>query len=177
MNKKNIILLIIAIIILAISIIFLVFTNKQTAQDSNTVPKSPEIDTELTFLDDKNKTYKLSDFSDKPIALILWNSDSENSLDIIQLAQEHYKEYSDSINFLVVNTKELNADIQTIVKECNFTIPIYYDTNSIASDIYSFSKLPTLIFFKENLEIENKIESTITEDSFLANLDLITNNY
>lgn len=178
MNKKNIILLIIAIIILAISIVFLVFTNRQDVQEnSNTVQKSPETKTELTFSDDKNNNYKLSNFSNKPIALILWNSDSENSLDIIQLVQKHYTEYSDTINFLIVNTKELNPDIQSIVKECNFIIPIYYDINSTATDVYSFSKLPTLIFFKENLEFENKIEANITEDSFLANLDLITNNY
>lgn len=180
MNKKSIIFLIIAIIILLLAIALFTFANNKnsSSEDSNIVQKNSENKkTELTFSDSENKEYKFSDFSDKPIALLLWNSDTENSMELIELTEKYYNDYSNNINFLVLNTNEKNTDIIDIVKKSNFEIPIYYDTNSKVSDFYSFQELPTFIFFNKDGKIENQVEKNITEDAYLANLDIISENY
>ena len=132
---------------------------------------------DFNFYDSENKPCSVNDFLDKPIAILLWNSDSENSLNLIELVEKYYENYSDSVNILVINTNEKNSDIVNIVNNCNFSIPIYYDKDLTAQKNYEFEKLPYLIFIDEYGTVFNTIQEDISEDSFTANLDIIAHNY
>ena len=182
MNKKNIIFLICAILILIVAIIiFVVATSQDSGNEigdiKNTIKNLEPVETEtFSFSDSAGKNYYLSNFNDKPIALILWSSDSENALEIIQLVEQYYnsEQFKNSINFLVVNTNEPNQ----IVENCEFNIPVYYDTNSTATNKYTFSKLPYLVFIKEDGTISNELkpnetQKNLTPDVFEANLELL----
>lgn len=187
MNKKNIIFLVVAIIVFLIALAIFIFANSSsnnTTPKNDTSTKLPDVSNEdstkpkeFTFYDSENNEYKMSDFENKPIALVLWSSDSENALSILEMIDSLYDTYKDSVTFLLVNTAEPATDIIDIVQKCNFTIPIYYDTNSIASDYYTYEKLPTLIFIEDNGEVSNQIEETLSRDALLANLDIIAKNY
>lgn len=186
MNKKNIIFLICAILILIVAIIiFVVATSQDSGNEigdiKNTIKNLEPVETEtFSFSDSAGKNYYLSNFNDKPIALILWSSDSENALEIIQLVEQYYnsEQFKNSINFLVVNTNEPNKNIKQIVENCEFNIPVYYDTNSTATNKYTFSKLPYLVFIKEDGTISNELKpnetkKNLTPDVFEANLELL----
>ncbi|MCI8309696.1 MAG: redoxin domain-containing protein [Clostridia bacterium] len=186
MNKKNIIFLICAILILIVAIIiFVVATSQDSGNEigdiKNTIKNLEPVETEtFSFSDSAGKNYYLSNFNDKPIALILWSSDSENALEIIQLVEQYYnsEQFKNSINFLVVNTNEPNKNIKQIVENCEFNIPVYYDTNSTATNKYTFSKLPYLVFIKEDGTISNELkpnetQKNLTPDVFEANLELL----
>ena len=186
MNKKNIIFLICAILILIVAIIiFVVATSQDSGNEigdiKNTIKNLEPVETEtFSFSDSAGKNYYLSNFNDKPIALILWSSDSENALQIIQLLEQYYnsEQFKNSINFLVVNTNEPNKNIKQIVENCEFNIPVYYDTNSTATNKYTFSKLPYLVFIKEDGTISNELkpnetQKNLTPDVFEANLELL----
>lgn len=186
MSKKNIILLTCSIIFLIIAIIVFVFaTSKDSSNiDANitnkTVSPLPENKETFIFSDKDGKNYSLNNFNDKPIALILWSSDSENALDILENSIETFEnsEFKDSINLLIVNTKEPNSDIKEIVERCNFSVPIYYDSESTSANEYTFTKLPHLVFIKEDGTISNELNpnqtgKTLTQDVFEANLELL----
>ena len=189
MNKKNIILLICAIVIFIIALaVFIVIKNyeKDNKVDNTTkinqthkdeIIEEEELPTEFNFVDSNGKQYTLNDFSDKPIAILLWRSDSENILDLIALYENYKDSYEQSINFLLINTDEPNTDIENLVNNINFAFPIYYDKDNTAVEKYNYEKLPYMIFINENGEIENTVKETITEDSFTANLDIIAHNY
>ncbi len=182
MNKKNIMFLSFAILLFIIAIAIFIYANSNVTDNNPNNPiQNPTISSkekaEFSFYDEEKNKFKISEFNDKAMALILWSSDTENSLDIIELLDNVYAEYKDKINFLVINTNEPNNDIINLVKECNFSIPVYYDLNQEASEYYSFEKLPTLIFFEEDGTISKQTEENITEDALLANLDIISKNY
>jgi hypothetical protein len=193
MNKKNIILLILAIIFLIIAIVIFIFTTQKNSSDStqnitNTtiIDNENEITEKFNFYDADGNNYTLEDFSDKPIALILWSSDSENALEIIEIAEEYYAQenYANSINFLVVNTNEPDVDIKQHILDAGdeFTIPIYYDINSSAYTEYYFSQLPYLVFINADGTINSEINLNESQkknksDLFEASLELLTFKY
>ena len=182
MNKKTLILLISSIVLLVVALFIFIYAKLQNKPITNiadvpikTAPE--EIIDEFYFYDKDNNKFKMSDFSDKPIALILWRSDAENSLKTIELLDTIYENYKNDINFLVVNTNEPDKNIIESVEGCDFIIPIYYDTENIASNYYTFKNLPSFIFIDKNGELSNQTEGTITEDKLTANLDIIAENY
>lgn len=186
MNKKNIILLVCSIIFLIIAIIVFVFATSKDSSSNNanitnkTASPLPENKQNFTFSDKDGKNYTLNDFNDKPVALILWSSDSENALEIIESSIETFEnsDFKNSINLIVVNTNEPNSDIKEIVERCNFSIPIYYDSSSTSNNEYTFNKLPHLVFIKEDGTISNELNpnqtgKNLTKDVFEANLELL----
>ena len=185
MSKKNIILLICSIIFLIIAIIVFVFATSKNSTDNTSNTTAPITSSQLNdkkfkFSDKEGNSYSLDDFNDKPIALILWSSDAENALETLEVAIETFEksDVKDSINLLIINTNEPNDDIKDIVEKCNFSVPVYYDSNSTAYNEYYFSKLPYLVFIKADGTISNELnpnetEKKLTSDSFEANLELL----
>ncbi len=187
MNKKNINILICAIIFFIIAIAILIFAKNQKSVKStdnkanNTsqtqvLPSENKIK-ELNFYDSNDNKYTLNDYSDKPIAILFWRSDAENVLDYISLFEKYYNDYSEKINLLVINTNEPDNDIIDHVNNANFKIPMYFDKDNTAIEEYQFEKLPYFVFIELDGTISNEKEEKITEDSLLANFDLIAQNY
>lgn len=184
MTKSTKILLIVSIIFFIIAIgIFAFFkltsnqisnvnTVNQVSKESNQ-PQEPE---EFTFTDSDGNELKIDDSSELGKVIIFWNSDSENSLDTLELIDSYYETYKNYINFYIINTDEKHQDIITIVENCNFTFPVYYDNKNKASEFYSIDKLPTLIFIDKQDEIHT-VNDGIDEDTLTANLDILAENY
>ena len=181
MNKKNIIILVVAIIFFIVAICIFVYANNNVSSDNENVIVESEIIEEeeepFTFYDSNGNEFSLENFDGAPIALVLWSSDTENSFEIVELIEEVYNDYKNDVNFLVINTEEPDEDIMETIEKCGYSFEIYYDLDNMASEYYSYSLLPTIIFMEADGEISNQIESSITEDSLLANLDLISENY
>lgn len=182
MNKKSIIFLVVAIIFFIIAICIFVYANTIVSNDEENIAIETEIVEEdeeepFIFYDNNENEFTLENFEGAPIALVLWSSDTENSFEVIELIEQVYKDYKNEVNFLVINTEEPDDNIIEVIEECNYSFEVYYDLDNLASEYYSYTALPTLIFMESNGEISNQIEGVITEDSLLANLDLISENY
>lgn len=182
MNKKSIVILIVALVFFIIAIGIFVYAKINVSDDDEVIEVETEIIEEeekepFIFYDSNGNEFTLENFEGVPVALILWSSNTENSFEIVELIEEIYDDYKNDVNFLVINTEEPDEDIIEVIEKCEYSFEIYYDLNNVASEYYSYSLLPVMIFMESDGEISNQIESSITEDSLLANLDLICENY
>lgn len=187
MNKKNIIFLIIAIIIFIGALGLFIYAKSLDSKPNNET-KTVAIDTTTPDLSQEQGPYfydidgnKLSfdEFTEKPSVIFLWKSDNSKSYTIINLITNYYEEYKDKINFLSINVNESDIDLDLIenVKAANFSIPIYFDTDLTIQKEYNYDKLPKLFFINKDGTIAQEVEETIDEDTFSANLELLTVEY
>ncbi len=187
MSKKNIIILIISIIILILATGVFIYAktlkstksnNKNTNSTSKTTPIKEE-EKNFYFYDYDGNTLDLSNFSDKPTILLLWKSDSSKSYDMISLLEKYYEENKDKLNILAVNVNEPNLDLEIVknVKAAQFKIPMYFDKNLSFENKYQCSSLPSLLFIEQDGTVSNQVNDVITEDSFIANIDLLLKNF
>ena len=178
MNKNTKILLIVSIVVFILAIgIFAVLTlsskDSSTINTTETTQKEPE---EFIFTDSEGNELKINEESELGLAIIFWSSDTENSLETLELIGKYYETYKDIIDFYIINTSEKNEDIIEIVNNCEFTFPVYYDINNKASDFYSIDALPTLVFITKEDELHT-LNNGIDEDTLTANLDILAENY
>lgn len=187
MNKKNIIILTIAILIFIGALVLFLYANslgtkKQTDENTNTVNTTVEEannSTDSYFYDIDGNKLTFDNFSDKPLVVFLWKSDDAKSYTIINLITKYYEEYKDKIYFLSINVNEPDIDLELIdnVKAANFSIPMYFDTDLTLYNKFAYTKLPDILFLNTDGNIEKEVSEEIDEDSFVANLDLLVQNY
>lgn len=184
MNKKNLIILTISIIIFLGALAVFIYANSLNKKEETEKKVEPTIIksdvSESTFIYDLDgKKINLDDFSNKPMVVFLWKSDDSNSYTIINLLTKYYEEYKNKINFLAINVNEPDIDINLVenLKAANFSIPIYLDTDLKLEEKYNSEKLPHILFIEEDGNIGKEIYETIDEDVFTANLDLLIHNY
>ena len=182
MNKKNIIILSLCTIFLIFSLAFFGYTVylKQNSKTQNKSTNIPETEAKVSsyFYDIDGNKLNLNDFYDKPVVFLLWRSDNSKSYTMLSLVTKYYEEYKDKINFLAINVDKANTNLNLIedVKAANFKIPIYFDTDFSVSQELSYEKYPVMVFASQEGVIEKDVEEQISEDVFLANLELLGNN-
>ena len=182
MNKKNIIILVVAILIFIGALAIFIYTknNASSTNDNaqnNDMTVSNSKDTPY-FYDSNNKKYTLEEFTNKPTVILYWKSDNSSSYDMISLFEKYYIDYKDKVNFLAININEADIDFDLIdnVLAAGFTIPIYFDTDLTFSKELNNKKFPYLTFI-ENGEIAKDFEQTVTDEAFKANLDIMIKDY
>ena len=187
MSKKNIIIIISAVLVFIVALVIFLYGKSLTSKnnsstDANTT-NPPVAETnpvkECYFYDIDENKYYLEDFSGKPIVILLWKSDNAKSYAMLDLITKYYDVYKDKLYFLPINVNESDIDLYLIenVKAAGFKIPIYFDTAMTLQDRFDYEKLPALLFISQDGEIENKVLENIYEDSFTANLDLLIFDY
>ena len=183
MSKKSIGFLIFAIIFLILAIgvfIYSKVSNNDENQNvvNNTTSQAEENKPEgFVFYDENGNEFSISNYEGTPIALIFWSSDTDYSFEVVEMIEKVYNDYKSDVTFLVINTEEKSEAITDTIADIGYSFQIYYDTDNLASEYYDYSKLPTLIFLEADGTKSNQIEGEITEDSLLANLDIIAGNY
>ena len=187
MSKKNIIILGLAIIILLGAVAVFVYANS-LGKKNNTVSNTTDNTTSVAdstvanepfFYDIDGNQLNFDDFYGKPYVVLLWKSDNAESYTMINLISKYYEEYKDKINFLAINVNEAEIDLDLIesVRAANFSIPMYFDTDLTMYNEFYFEELPDLLFLNQDRKIEKETAVEIDEDAFVANLDLLINNY
>lgn len=186
--KKNILIIIISIIILALAMGFFLYTLtiKDTTVEPDVVVKDVEVEEEISKTKDienvdyndatlykkDNTEVKLSDYKDKPIMLLFFNEESTESIEVLKKVEELYPNYKDTIQFFMINTtKEADEEF-----EKDYTLEIYYDFYEEAARKYNINQLPSMIYINELNEVFNAKEGFTTTDALEANLDILSNN-
>lgn len=197
-EKKNIILLIIAIIVFVVALIFFVWSTNQKDIDNinlntlNTNENSEEnlepqreIESSNTqdveevsyqdisiYTEDETEV-KLSEFSGKPVMLLFWNPENNDSINVLEKVNGKYNDYKDKIEFFMISTSN---EIPEQIKN-EISMKIYYDLNGEGQEKYNTSVIPTMIYIDGNNEIINAKSGVPSNDAIEANLDLISNNF
>lgn len=186
MDKKKV--LIISGICLIIIILIIVFGNvlyhignkSSNIELSNTVleeeSKTKDINDvqyeEIKIYDEDGLEINLSDSKNKPVMLLFWNEENDDSVKVLKKVDELYKSYEGQIDFYMISTsknvsKELKKDI---------SIKIYYDLDEEAQKKYNINELPSMIYISDDNEVFNAKSGFTTTDSLEANLDILSDN-
>ncbi len=192
--KKNILIIVISSILVILAAGFFLYTLKFNDLNSDAVKLEPEevlegievknevsktkdienvnYNDSILFKSDKTEV-KISDYKDKPIMLLFFNEESEESIEVLGKVEELYPIYKDTIQFFMINTaKDVNEDLSD-----KYTLEIYYDFYEETAMKYNIITVPSMIYIDENNEVFNAKEGFTTTDALEANLDILSNNF
>ena len=189
-NKKIIIIsVIIAVVVFGGIIACLMFLNNEKPENTNTQELKVTEDLDLIgeeyspskIYDEQNNEVNLSEFSDKPIALLFFNTTELETTNVIEILQKNYDNYKDKVNFVNVcvidGVTETKEDVKSFIESKDITMPVLYDTDYSAKNEYNIDTIPSIVFINKNNEVINTISGEKGEDVIQANLDIISENY
>lgn len=183
MNKKFLIIIIVAVIVILIAIGMLVYpklkANYEQKKDIEMRKSWQQEDSHTTDIEVKNKGFivytkdnlevNIEEHKDKPVFIIFWSSTNEDSLNLIRRANTLYETYKDKINFFIICTdQETNPEIE---QELN--LPIYYDFYQEAVRNMEITDIPAIVAIDKNNEIFNAKGGLASTDMLEANLELL----
>ncbi len=181
MKKKTIIILVVAIIIFCIAVGFFVWTlnNNEEIEPENTVEvdeisKTKDIEnaeyTDFTFYKEDGTEVKLSDYKDKSTMILFWNSENEDSVEVLKKVSGMYEQYKSNVNFIMINTAQ---EVDEKIKE-EVSFEIFYDFYKEGVMKYKISEVPSMLYITEENEIINAKSGLTTTDALEANLEIIS---
>ena len=181
MKKKTIIILVVAIIIFCIAVGFFVWTlnNNEEIEPENTVEvdeisKTKDIEnaeyTDFTFYKEDGTEVKLSDYKDKSTMILFWNSENEDSVEVLKKVSGMYEKYKSNFNFIMINTAQ---EVDEKIKE-EVSFEIFYDFYKEGVMKYKISEVPSMLYITEENEIINAKSGLTTTDALEANLEIIS---
>lgn len=190
MKKSTKILLIISIVILVIGIGIATFSYFYTS--SNTLKNNNNAQEDNSFLEEPSKTedldadyidfsiftqvgdeIKLSDYENQAVMILFWNSENEDSIEMLKRVNEIYPNYKEKVNVLAINTKN-EKDLEVLNE---IEIPMYYDENEEAIKQYNITELPAMIYINSQNEVFNSKTGLTTKDALEANFDILAENF
>lgn len=132
---------------------------------------------DFTVYDAAGKKINLSDYLGKPVVLNFWASWCGPCKSEMPGFDNLYKEYGDSVEFLMVNLtdgmQETQEKADNFMKEEGYSFPIYYDHDSSAAYTYGISSIPTTFLINTEGNIEAYAMGAISEDALENALDMI----
>ena len=184
MNKKNIILLTFAVVFLILAIIFFVISgniefSKNTENLSNTKNTLDKTDEYKNFLvSDANGTeVSLDSYAGKPVFILFWQANQPDSVEMLKTLNSVYENYKEDVIFLSVTDITTKTEVEQILQENSIQMPMYYEELSSASSAYEVTNYPTSIIKDKNNNIVNTKVGKMEEDTILANLDILSENF
>lgn len=186
MEKKYIIIIVAIVALLLIAVGIVVFpklkANYLEKKDIETRKSWQEEKAETTDIEvndssfplytEKNEEINIDDYKDKPIMMIFWNSNNEDSIELIRRADKLYNNYKDEVNFLLISTDQ---EVNTAIDE-EIEAPIYYDFYQEASRNLELDEVPAVITIDKDGNINNARGGLASSDMLEANLDILTDN-
>lgn len=127
--------------------------------------------------DESGAEVSLDSFSGKPVFILFWQTSQEDSIEMLKTLNTVYEKYKDDVIFLSVVDIASKAEVQTIVQENVIQIPMYYDQDLAASLAYNITNYPTSIIKDKNNNVVNTKVGKMEEDTILANLDILAENF
>ncbi len=180
MKKKTIIILVVAIIIFCTAMAFFMWTlsskedEPENIIDVEEVSKTKDIENDeyidFTFYKEDGTEVKLSDYKDKATVLLFWNTNNEDSVEVLKKANGMYEQYKEKVNFVMINTSQ---DVDEKIKE-EVDFEVFYDFYKEGVMKYKISELPSILYITEENEILNAKAGFTTTDALEANLEIIS---
>lgn len=132
---------------------------------------------DFMFIDSDGNERYLSEFFGKPIILNFWASWCGPCRREMPYFEEAYKEYADSITFLIVNltdgSRETEKTADSFIEEEGFSFPIGYDMEGQGTEAYSIYYIPDTYFIDSDGNIVSYVEGSISKENLEENIALI----
>lgn len=183
-KKKKIILIMVIIlcfIVLGVGIWIVIskVQDEKNISDNITFEESKTKDienveyTDFVFYKEDRSEVKLSDYKDKAVMILFWNSKEEDSIEMLKRVNGMKEEYLDKINFLMICTDEkVDEEIKKLAG-----MEIYYDFYKEGVIKYNVTETPSMIYIAEDNSVMNAKSGLTTIDALEANLDILSNNF
>ncbi len=135
---------------------------------------------DFTVYDIDGNEVHLSDFVGKPIVLNFWASWCGPCKSEMPEFEEKYKEQNADVQFLMVNMTDGGRETVEIASEFiadqGYTFPVFYDTKSNASYLYSVYSLPTTYFIDKEGYMVAYAAGAIDASTLQKGIDMILEN-
>ncbi len=127
---------------------------------------------DITVYSENNTEVSLSEYTDKPVMLLFWSPENEDSVEVLKKVNEKHDKYTDKIEFLMISTSK---DIPEELKN-EISMNIYYDLNNEYQTKYEIETIPTMIYINKENAIMNAKSGIPSSDAIEANLDILADN-
>ncbi len=127
--------------------------------------------------DENGNVVSLDDYSGKPVYILFFNTTQTESIEMLEILNNVYNNYKDKVVFFTVVNIEEKENVQKILQEKSINIPVYYEEGLAASKTYNISAYPTSVIKDKNNSIVNQKAGKLEEDTILANLDILAEEY
>lgn len=127
--------------------------------------------------DENGNVVSLDDYSGKPVYILFFNTTQTESIKMLETLNSVYNSYKDKVVFFTVANIEEKENVQKILQEKSINIPVYYEEGLAASKTYNISAYPTSVIKDKNNSIVNQKTGKLEEDTILANLDILAEEY
>ena len=182
-NKKTLLFLIIALIVLILGASLLYNSMKDSTEadmDTATSEDASESRTpapDFTVYSMDGDKVSFSDFKGKPVVINFWASWCGPCQSEMPHFEEAYKKYGDDIHFLMINLtdgmRETPDTVMGFLDYFGYTFPVYYDMGYDASDAYGISPIPTTFFIDKNGNIASSQIGALSASALERNIELI----
>ena len=132
---------------------------------------------DFTVYDLDGNEVHLSDYIGKPVVLNFWASWCGPCKMEIPDFEAMYLEKGEAVQFLMVNmtdgSRETLDTASDYVKSEGYTLPVFYDTESDAAEVYGISALPTTYFIDSEGYIAAQATGAIDSVTLQKGIDMI----
>ena len=130
----------------------------------------------IVYLEDGSEV-KLSDNFGKPMIVNFWATWCSPCKMELPHFEDKYQEYSDSINFMMVNltdgVRDTVKSVTGFITDNQYTFPVYYDTEYSAAYAYNIMSIPTTLLIDADGNIVDTLVGTLSEKDLQACIDLL----
>lgn len=130
------------------------------------------------LVSDANGTeVSLDSYAGKPVFILFWQANQPDSVEMLKTLNSVYENYKEDVIFLSVTDITTKTEVEQILQENSIQMPMYYEELSSASSAYEVTNYPTSIIKDKNNNIVNTKVGKMEEDTILANLDILSENF
>lgn len=183
MSKKNIILLIIAVVFFILAFGFCIYFNfikvDNNSYDINYNEESKTSDIEniryspIVLTKKDGTQLDTAELDGYATVLFFFDKNNEESVEVLNKLDKMYEKYKNVIKFLPVNTAlEYEEDFDK-----NYSFEIYYDFYKETGRNYNITSYPSIVFIQKDEQVFQAKEGFISDDALEANLDIISENF
>lgn len=89
---------------------------------------------------------RICDYFDRPLAISFWFTRGASCLTAQDAFDQVATRYGDRVGFLSIDVRDDRDDVQRIISERHWTVPVGWDRDGAVSDLYRVGGCPTVAF-------------------------------